>query len=121
MLPSHLNAAPNSAYCGSEDIKVKKLDTILGNYADSNSTIFLKIDTQGYEKNVLEGAKNSLDKIIGIQVEMSLVELYQGEMLYYETINYLRERGFKLCLIENEFYNPSNNELLQINGVFFKV
>jgi len=63
MLPAHLQAAPKSAYIGKEEISVRKIDSIIVNYYRPEQRLFLKIDTQGYEKNVLEGATSSLDKI----------------------------------------------------------
>ena len=69
------------------DIKVDKLDSILNKkniFAD-----FLKIDTQGFEKSVLDGAENSLSRISGIQIEMSLSTLYEGELLYMDMIRHL--------------------------------
>lgn len=121
MLPSHVNSAPTSAYIGKEKIKVNKLDTIFSNYYNEGDDIFMKIDTQGYELNVLKGCLNSFPLIKGIQVEMSLVHLYNGGILYKEMIEYIESFGFKLYSFENGFSNPETGELLQIDGIFFKI
>jgi hypothetical protein len=80
----------------------------------------LKIDTQGFEKQVIDGAANSLKHITGIQLEMSLLELYSGEMLFSEMINYIQDRGFSLYSLENGYVETSTSRLLQVDGIFFR-
>ena len=80
----------------------------------------MKLDTQGFERNVLVGAAQSLQKIQGIQIEMSLLELYKGQMLFVETIAYLEQLGFKLYSLENGFYDKNTGQLLCLDGIFFR-
>jgi hypothetical protein len=61
----------------------------------------IKIDTQGYEKNVIDGATESLNNIKIIQLEMSILPLYENEILFIEMINYLDKKGFQLFSLEN--------------------
>jgi hypothetical protein len=63
----------------------------------------LKIDVQGFEKNVLAGAEASLQKIKILQLEMSLVPLYQNEWLFNEVLEYFAQKGFQLYSLENGF------------------
>lgn len=79
MLESHLSAAPESVYCGAETVNVSRLDNIANKHItkDTNS-IFLKIDVQGFEKQVIEGATQTLPIIKGIQMEPSLVAMYKN-------------------------------------------
>ena len=64
MLDSHVQAAPESTYIGSETVKLSKLDTIAKDYIDSKyHSIFLKIDVQGFEMQVLSGASRILGEI----------------------------------------------------------
>lgn len=118
--PSHTSSAPESAYVNTERIKIETIDNLFEDLVNSGETVLLKIDVQGYEKNVLAGAKDSLKKIKGIQIEMSLEELYKDEMLFLDTINFLNELGFDLCSLENGFFNPKTGKLLQVDGIFFK-
>ncbi len=71
MLGAHISAAPDSVYVGSEQVRVCPLDSIAATYLSASTSAFLKIDTQGYEQYVLDGAKESLKKIKGIQLELS--------------------------------------------------
>lgn len=120
MMPSHLKSAPQSKYIGKQTIQVKKLDSVLTNYYKEGDVIFLKIDTQGYEKMVLEGAEMSLNKIIGLQIELSLVQLYKDSIVYTDMINFLKSKNFNLYGIEPGFSDPKTGQLLQFDGIFYK-
>src|SRR5437764_1356130 len=96
ILPKHLQAEPESKYIGAEEITVRTLDSILPDYLASATNIYLKIDTQGFERRVIEGARNSLNKICGIQMEMSLAPLYENESLFPELLQLMFELGYDL-------------------------
>jgi FkbM family methyltransferase len=120
MRPEHSISEPSSAYVGKEKIVVRKTDTIMDDFYEAGDHLLLKIDTQGFEKEVLAGAVQSLNRIAGIQLEMSLIMLYEGETLYADMISFLKEKGFHLYSIENGFSDPKTGRLLQIDGIFFK-
>ena len=118
ILPEHTRAAPDSRYVAKEVITVKTLDSLFDEHVSAGEKVFLKIDTQGYTKHVLNGANNSMSRISGVFVEMSLVPLYAGEPLIGEVISMLYEMGFVLRAIEPEFTDRKNSRLLQVNGLF---
>tara|TARA_Y100001970_G_C14190589_1_gene835118 strand:- start:1097 stop:1813 length:717 start_codon:yes stop_codon:yes gene_type:complete len=120
MTPKHIEGEPSSKYTGKERIKLFTLDSIFKNIYEKNDNIYMKIDTQGFEKNVLKGSKNSLEFIKGIQIEMSLKPLYKGSLLYLDMIKYLQKYNFELVSLENGFSNHKTGELLQVDGIFFK-
>jgi hypothetical protein len=57
---------------------------------------YLKIDTQGFDIEVLRGAGEILPAIKGLQTEASVRGIYKGMPRYTELIHYLDERGFDL-------------------------
>jgi len=120
MLPQHLKSAPASTFIDTEKIQIRTLDSIFDTLHTASDKILLKIDTQGFEKKVLEGAGNSLHKITGIQLEMSIVPLYKSELILEEMITYLKNSGFTLYSLENGFYDQKNGQLLQVDGLFFR-
>ena len=121
ILDSHVNAASNSAYIGSEKVELNRLDTVARDYLNKDrNSAFLKIDVQGFEKQVIEGATNILPRIKGIQTEMSLIPLYQGQLLYKETIELLDKLGYELYSVIPGFADPQTGRLLQMDGIFFK-
>jgi len=120
IMPQHVDNDPESKVVDKEKVCIKKLDSIFNTLVDEGENILLKIDVQGFEKKVLDGAKGSLNKIKGIQIEMSIEELYKDEMLYLNMIQLLVSYGFNLCSLENGFYNQKTGKLLQVDGVFFR-
>lgn len=120
MLERHNDAAPYARYVGVEQVQMKRLDDIALDLVGGQRTGFLKIDVQGYEREVLSGGKCVVSSLKGIQLEMSLVPLYEGGMLLEETLASLSSLGFKLESIELGFRDPQSQELLQADGVFFR-
>jgi FkbM family methyltransferase len=120
MLPTHLDAAPKSKYVGEEPIEVKTLDSIYESLCTKKDSVYLKIDTQGYELNVLKGAANALEHIDTVQLEMSLVPLYQGELLFNEMYEYLRRRHYSLVSIEPVYFGDVPGQVLQVDGIFHR-
>ena len=103
----------------SEVVKIRKLDSVINDYFKPGDNLYLKIDTQGFEKKIIEGALESLDKIKGIQLEMSLIEIYKGETLFFEMMSYLNELGFDLYSLE-DVYADENGRLMQVDGIFYR-
>jgi FkbM family methyltransferase len=120
MLPKHLNSEPSSKYISKEKIIVNKLDTIYNDYCSDNENIYLKIDTQGFEKQILDGALNSLKNIKGVQLELSIIPLYEVTHSYSEIITFLNDLGFELYSIESGFSDINSGQLLQIDGIFYR-
>jgi FkbM family methyltransferase len=118
MLPKHSESKAGLSYIAKQEIEIKKLDNIFSSFVEGENRVMLKIDTQGYEKNVIDGALESLKRISVIQLEMSLVPLYEGEMLLPEMIKYIENKGFQLFSLENGHYNRQTGQLLQADGIF---
>jgi len=120
MLDTHVRAAPDSKYIGKEKVALRKLDSIAPDYMDSKSIVFIKIDTQGYERQVMNGAKKLMSQIVGLQLEVSLVPLYKGQILFEEVLKILKTEGFNLWSISTVFSDPSTAQVLQVDATFFR-
>jgi FkbM family methyltransferase len=120
MLDAHRGAAPDSVYMGREIVPVITLDSIFSNYVSGESNPFLKIDTQGYEWQVLNGAIETIPKVRGIQMELSLVPLYEGQKLWMESIERLGSMGFNLWAFEPVFVDHRDGRTLQVDATFFR-
>jgi FkbM family methyltransferase len=120
MLTAHSSAAPESAFLGRESAPLLTLDSVAPPYFEGAYAPFLKIDTQGYEWHVLDGAIATLPKVRGIQMELSLVPLYEGQRLWRECIERLDAEGFVLWALRPEFIDPSTGRTLQLDGLFFR-
>jgi FkbM family methyltransferase len=118
MLAAHVVVEPSSAYVGRETAPMVRLDGVFGRYAAGRARPFLKIDAQGYERQVLAGARDSLARIAGVQMELSLVPLYEGAMSFEEGLALMRDAGFHLARLDSVFQDASTGRLLQCDGTF---
>lgn len=120
MMDAHRSAAPRSAYIDRQEVDVKRLDGLEHPLLKEAGSIFLKIDTQGFEGPVLRGATGLLPRIMGIQVEMSLVPLYAGQSGWRELMEQIENLGFELWNIFPGFMDTRRGKLLQFDGLFFR-
>jgi FkbM family methyltransferase len=77
-----------------ETVDVCRLDTIIDQYAPGASRAFLKMDTQGWDLKVLEGAVGSLRRIVAIQSELSVVPLYDEMATWLDSLTVLKDLGY---------------------------
>jgi FkbM family methyltransferase len=115
----HLEAAPDITYVATEEIEVARLDDVAPEHLTAAGRPFLKLDTQGFEKQVLEGGSRTLEQCVGLQLELSFVPLYDGGMLANEAISLAYDAGFSLVGLDQGFADP-NGQILQADGVFFR-
>ncbi len=117
MLDTHRAAAPSVDYVAEETVVVARLDDVADEHLKSARHPFLKADTQGFEREVLSGGKDTVARCVGLQLELSFVPLYDGGMLVDEAIGWAYSQGFRLVGIEQGFASPEG-EILQVDGVF---
>jgi FkbM family methyltransferase len=79
-----------------EQVEVRRLDTILDESLAGveDARLFLKMDTQGWDLHVLEGAKGILDRVLALQSEVSVQPIYSGMTSYLECIGQIARKGF---------------------------
>lgn len=116
----HADAAPESRYVGVQRVPMRRLDQVSHPAIDRSRRLLLKVDTQGYEMSVLAGAEKLLPRVTGVQLELSLAQLYDGQVLYLEMIQWLQARGFNLWGVIPGFVDPATARMLQFDGVFFR-
>lgn len=120
MTAAHEMAAPEARTVAVETVEVRRLETLAHEVGAIWSRPALKLDTQGTERDVLLGAGEWLDEVVAVQLELSLVELYEGGWLWEEAVSWLQERGFSLCGVTPGFTDPESGRLLQFDGVLVR-
>lgn len=120
MLAAHMNAAPESAYSARETVPLLALDEAAAPYVKATDDILLKIDTQGYEWQVLDGAPKLIARARAVLIELSLVQLYEGQQLWLECVARLESAGFTLWALEPVFVDLKNGRTLQMDGFFVR-
>lgn len=114
-------------------VPVSTLDEVLfgtlggeGDWGD-----IVKLDTQGTEADILEGARRTLDeRCVAVLAEVSFLELYEGQSLFSDLERQLRERGFAFYGFGRTYHRSGKRldkrsswgreRLIQADAVFFK-
>lgn len=100
--PSFLNRFPDAGRFNVESelsIPLRSLDGIVGDSAVGlpQCVDFIKIDTQGYELEILRGAKRTLcNQVVAVEVEVEFASLYEGQPLFRDIDVFLSDCGFSL-------------------------
>ena len=118
MLDAHSEAAPESIYVGEQSAEIRRLDGVFSAYCRPGTRVFLKIDTQGFEKKVLQGAEKILAQIELVQVECSFVPLYEGGVLIEDMVAFLRGAGFDPIETMPAFHHHESAHLMQADILF---
>ncbi len=116
----HTAAAPQATPMREERVPVRRLDEVAPKLVGEAKRLFLKIDVQGFEPQVLDGATGLFRRIRGLQVEMSLVELYRGQVLFLEMLQRILKLGYELWGFDTVFVDETSGRTLQVDGVFFR-
>jgi FkbM family methyltransferase len=112
--------SPSSRVVGRETVPIRRLDDLADDYVMADDRVFLKIDTQGFEAQVLAGARRLLPELRGVQLEMSLVRCYEGERDFRDLIDDLADAGFRPFLFIPGYFERKLARQLQIDGVFMR-
>lgn len=103
-----------------ERVPVTTLDTLLsaGSLTDSSHPpLFLKIDAQGFDGQILHGAERTLGLVQGLQTEVALKPLYDGVTPYLSQLGWLNDRGFELTGIF-PIERDSSLTIMEVDCVF---
>lgn len=104
-----------------EKVKLYPLDHFAGKYIKTDEKTFLKIDTQGFEKEVLEGAKNILTDIDGVKIEIPLESIYQSvDWKLPDIISYFYNKGFTCQSLHPVAVNNKTGAVLEVDGIFIR-
>jgi FkbM family methyltransferase len=99
-------------------VPVKRLDNLI---ADINmeSPVLLKLDTQGFEKNVLVGCEKILSKVDYLLFETSFIRMYENEPLFDEMHDFVKSLGFEFKTPLNCLRNK-NSEIMQMDVLYIR-
>lgn len=120
MSEAHLRAAPDSKYVASEAVRLQRLDDVAPALLPEAGRLMLKVDTQGYEEEVLAGADRVLERTIALQLELSLAPLYRGAPGLRRMLELSESLGFQLHGLIPGFHDEGSGRLLQMDGLFLR-
>jgi FkbM family methyltransferase len=77
------------------EVPVETLDALVARLVDPAERLFVKLDVQGNERAVLRGAVEAMQRVLGLQIELSLIPVYEGQADYLSMLAQLRELSFQ--------------------------
>ncbi|MFM8395777.1 MAG: FkbM family methyltransferase, partial [Acidobacteriota bacterium] len=119
MLPKHLEAWPHTAT--KECIRVEKarLDDQF-DPVELARPIFIKIDVQGHELQVIRGGRQVLAASQRVMIECNFANLYDGQPGFDELHREMRELGFLLDCLISPLRHPVTGELMSSDLIYFR-
>jgi FkbM family methyltransferase len=117
----HVSVVPDSRTLDAETVRVVRLDEVWRSVACGAQQPYLKIDTQGYELDVLRGTTRVLGAIPFVEVELSLLAVYDSARLFGEVLRFLTRHDFAPIAFEGVLDDTRTGEMLQADGIFRRV
>ena len=74
-------------------VPARRLATLVPELLQPRERAHLKVDVQGYERQVLEGADGALDRFDSLELELNVSPLYDGQAQLVDLLPLLTERG----------------------------
>lgn len=105
------------AVAGSERIRIERLDTFCREAGIDAGACFLKLDVQGHEMKVLAGAGDLLKDVPLLQLELSLVPIYEGETGFGAFVDFIQREGFRVRAIRPNYFDPDDATLAQVDVI----
>lgn len=120
MEPLHVETIPASRYEANETVRVRPLDALVDELPEPlrRGPYYLKIDVQGYEAQVLDGARDTLTRVAAIEIEVSLQAVYRGATLFGAMLSRLEGLGFTLASWEDVMVDRESGFVLQADCIF---
>lgn len=115
MLALHSDAFPYTAEARTEEIEVRRLDS-LG--LDIEPSLLVKLDVQGYEDRVVRGGRETISRAACVISEVSFEPLYEGQPLFDDINNLLKELGFTYHGNREQLLDPRDGRVLQADAIF---
>jgi len=97
VLSSLLDPIEEGASVASHEVSVRRLDALFPSLVVGiEPRVFLKMDTQGYDVEVFNGASGCLGSVHGLQSELSVRPIYLGMPHYVQALEIYERAGFDL-------------------------
>jgi FkbM family methyltransferase len=107
-------------YVGAETVEVSTLKAVGPDVASERDRIVLKVDVQGLELEVLEGAGSFLDHVQAIETELSLYPMYEDQPDWRRLCDRTEELGFAFFAVDPGYSDPKSGRLIEMDGLFVR-
>ena len=101
-------------------VPISRLDSLL-DPTKLPEPILLKIDVQGYEEKVINGAINTLKYIRWVVIEVSFASLYEGEAKFLQIMDLMAFNGFSFVKPLNFHQSGHSLDIIEMDALFKKL
>ena len=115
----HRQAFPQTSRTKEERISVRALDDVVPDL-ECDDNLLIKLDVQGYEDRVINGARKVLARASVLIVETSFERLYDDQPLFDAIFDMLRQLDYKYHGSLSQLRNPLDGSVLQADSIFIK-
>lgn len=116
---AHRDAFPEARETRVIQVQLSTLDRVFAN-VEFKSPVLLKLDVQGYEVQTLRGAVETLRRVDYVVLEASFKPMYEGELLFMDTVRIMEQQGFRFERPVGWLSEPGNGEILQMDALFVR-
>jgi FkbM family methyltransferase len=109
--------AAHAANVRTECIAVERLDGFFAGF--EGERCFLKIDAQGYESQVIAGADHAMRHLLGIQMELPVIHLYENVWTLSQAVDHMAGLGFVMCQVDPVSYHSLDRcAVIELDCIF---
>jgi FkbM family methyltransferase len=119
MADLHRDAFPHTAGGRQEQVPTHRLDDILTG-VEMAADVLVKLDVQGFEDRVLQGATGVLAKSRVVITEVSFEPLYNDQASFDDIYCRLRQAGFAFHGTWAQLFHPADGRILQADAIFLR-
>lgn len=116
----HEDVAPGSAYVAVEAVQEATLDSVALELLAEKERPMLKMDVQGYEMRILEGAEQLLSRAEVVEAEVLLDALYEGQASFRQLIDTLDDAGYRAASFEPGLTDPETGRVSWMDVIWVR-
>lgn len=102
-----------------QEVNIARLDDFADNL-ELREPILIKLDVQGFEGSVIDGGIGVIKQASMILIELSIEELYEGQLLFDDIYQKLKDLGFQYRGNYTQANSPIDGRILYVDGIFTK-
>jgi FkbM family methyltransferase len=102
-----------------QTVRGRRLESLADEILRPGERAYLKLDVQGYERHVIEGAGRALSRFAALELELSVAPLYEGQARLVDMLPYLAQLAFHPVSLEPILLDD-DGRLLELDGLFVR-
>lgn len=97
-----------------------RLDEFWAKEGFSAKNVFLKVDAEGHDLEVIKGASGIIDRVPLIMAEVAPLPRFEGEPSLHEFVSAMAQLGYRLCRADKNCFNRAAGIDTALDIVFAK-